>query len=224
VKRILLVHTLFGVVCFGAAMAFVLMTSVWLDRGTLAEVVADELRAFSGENIWVLRPGDSLFFTPMWVIGFANIWTPMAHQLRVLPLTSSRANALFLASPVVMWGVLWTMYLVAYAAIVGGPITARLDLFLAISSTSTLANVISLRWKNRLYGMFGVAFVYGFWMLASVVGLVLNLTDILIPLTVIGLVFYGAAIAINHHTLVHATSASAAYQRQPKFFDTPAKG
>ena len=28
----------------------------------------------------------------------------------------------------------------------------------------------------------------------------------------------------NHHTLVHATSASAAYQRQPKFFDTPAKG
>jgi hypothetical protein len=224
VKRILLVHTLFGVVCFGAAMAFVLMTAVWLDRGTLTEVVADELRAFSGENIWVLRPGDSLFFTPMWIIGFANIWTPMAHQLRVLPLTPSRANALFLASPFAMWVVLWTMYLVAYAAIVGGPITPRLDLFLAISSTSTLANVISLRWKNRLYGMFGFACVYGFWMLASVVGVMLNLTDILIPLTVIGLVFYGAAIAINHHTLVHATSASAAYQRQPKFFDTPTRG
>jgi hypothetical protein len=36
-------------------------------------------------------------------------------------------------------------------------------------------------------------------------------------------VFYAAAITINHNTLVHATSASPAYQRQPKFFDTPAR-
>ncbi len=222
-KRILLVHTLFGVVCFGGGFCLVLILDVWLGGRSLVEFVADELRAFSGTKAWAMRPGDSLFFTPMWIIGFANIWTPMAHQLRVLPLTPRTANAIFLASPIVMWVVLWGMYLAAYAVIVGGPITPRLDLFLAISGTSTLANVISLRWKNRLYGMFGMAFVYGFWMLASLVAMVANLTDIFIPLTIIGATFYGAAIAINHHTLVHATSASAAYQRQPKFFDTPAR-
>lgn len=223
VKRILLVQTLFGVLCFGGGFCLVLILDVWLGGRTVVEFMADELRVFGGAGMWMMRSGDTLLFTPMWIIGLANIWTPMARQLRVLPLTPREANAIFLASPIVMWAVLWLMYLVAYATVVGGPFTPRLDLFLAISGTSTLANVISFRWKKRLYGMFGVAFAYSFWMLASVVALVLNLTDILIPLIVIGSVFYGAAIAINHNTLVHATSASAAYQRQPKFFDTPAR-
>lgn len=223
VKRILLAHTLFGVVCFGAAFGWVLMASVWFDGATLLEVVSDELQAFSGADSWVLQPGDSLFFMPMWVIGFANIWTPLARQLRVLPLTPREANAIFLASPILMWVALWMIYLVTYAGIVGGPITLRLELFLAISGTSALANVISLRWKNRLYGMFGAAFVYGFWAVAAIVGLVLSLTQLTIPLLTIGVVFYAAAIWLNHNTLVHATSASAAYQRQPKFFDTPAR-
>ncbi len=223
VKRILLVQTLFGMLCFGGGFVLVLLLDVGLGSRTMVEFVADELRAFSGAETWVMRPGDTLIFTPMWVIGFANIWTPMARQLRVLPLTPSQANAIFLASPILMWGVLWLMYLVAYATVVGGPVTPRLALFLAISGTSTLANVISLRWKNRLYGMFGAAFVYGFWTLASIVALVLNITDATIPLGIIGVVFYAAAIWLNHNTLVHATSASAAYQRQPKFFDTPAR-
>ena len=224
VKRILLVQTLFGVLCFGSGFCLVLILDVWLGGRTLVEFVADELRAFNGAGVWEMRPGDSLFLTPMWVIGLANIWTPMARQLRVLPLTPREANTVFLSSPVAMWVVLWVMYFIAYALIVGGSITPRLDLFLAISGTSTLANVISLRWKNRLYGMFGVAFVYGFWAVASIVGVMLNLTPLTIPLLTIGIVFYAAAITINHNTLVHATSASAAYQRQPKFFDTPARG
>lgn len=201
VKRILLIQTLLGVLCFGAAFGSVLLMSMWLDGVTLGEVVADELQAFSGGGEWVLRPGNSLFYTPMWVIGLANIWTPMARQLRVLPLTPRQANTVFLSFPVGMWVVLWAMYFIAYAFIVGGPMTPRLDLFLAISGTSTLANVISLRWKNRVYGMLGVAFVYSFWLVASMATWALNLTDVLIPLTVIGTAFYGAAIAINHNTL-----------------------
>lgn len=223
VKRILLVQTLFGVLCFGGGFLLVLMLDVWLGGRTLVAFMADELGAFSGANVWVMRPGDTLIFTPMWIIGFANIWTPMARQLRVLPLTPREVNAIFLASPILMWTVLWLLYLLAYTVVVGGPVTPRLALFLAISGTSTLANVITLRWKNRLYGMFGVAFVYSFWTLASIVALVMNLTEATVPLAAIGVVFYTAAIGLNHNTLVHATSASAAYQRQPKFFDTPAR-
>lgn len=224
VKRILLVQTLFGVLCIVGGLLLALALDVQFGGRTVVEFVAEELRAFSGTNIWVMRPGDSLIFTPMWIIGLANIWTPMARQLRVLPLTPREANAIFLAWPIVMWVVLWLVYLAAYASIVGGPVTPRLALFLAISGTSTLANVISLRWKNRLYGMFGAAFVYGFWTLASIVALVMNLTEATVPLATTGVVFYTAAIWLNHNTLVHATSASAAYQRQPKFFDTPARG
>jgi hypothetical protein len=223
VKRILIVQVLLGVACFAAAFSLGLMMSVWVDDSTLVGVAADELRAFRGGGEWLLRSGESLFFMPMWVIGLANIWTPMARQLRVLPLTPREVNAVFLAWPIVMWLVLWMMYLAAYAIIVGGPMTPRVDLFLAISGTSTLASVISLRWKNRLYGMVGVAFVYSFWTMASIVALVVNPADATIPLLIIGAVFYAAAVTMNHKTLLHATSASPAYQRQPKFFDTPAR-
>jgi len=214
---------MYGFVLFAAALFVVVVGSVWVDGVTMTEKVARELRAFSGADGWVLQPGATLLFTPMWVIGFSNIWTPMARQLRVLPLTPREANAVFLASPVAMWLALWVMYLTVYAVVVGGPFTPRLDLLLAISGSSTLANVISLRWKNRLFGMIGVAFVYGFWMAASLATVVMNTTNVLIPLIAIGTVFYIAAIAINHNTMVHATGASAAYQRQPKFFDTPAR-
>lgn len=223
VKRILLVHTLFGFMLFSVALGLMVVLDVWFGRATLAGAVADELRMFRSDGEWVMRPGASALFTPMWVIGFANIWTPMVRQLRVLPLTSRGANAIFLAFPIAMWVALWVLYLITYILVVGGPVTLRLELFLAISGSSTVASVISLRWKNRLYGMFGVAFVYGFWFVASVADMVLGLTEARIPLLVIGVVFYSAAIAINHHTLMHATSASAAYQRQPKFFDTPAR-
>jgi len=223
IKRILLVHTLYGFVLFAAAFLVVVVGSVWVDGVTMTETVARELRAFSGADGWVLRPGATLLFTPMWVIGFANIWTPMARQLRVLPLTPHGANAVFLASPIAMCMALWAMYVLVYALVVGGPFTPRLDLLLAISGSSTLANVISFRWKNRLFGMGGVAFVSGFWMVASIVTLVMNASGVLIPLIAIGTVFYIAAITINYNTLVYATGASAAYQRQPKFFDTPAR-
>ncbi len=223
IKRILLVHTLYGFVLFAAAFLVVVVGSVWVDGVTMTEKVAQELSAFSGVDGWVLQPGATLLFTPMWVIGFSNIWTPMARQLRVLPLTPREANAVFLASPIAMWMALWAMYVTAYVLAVGGPFTPRLDLFLAISGSSTLANVISFRWKNRLFGMVGVAFVYGFWMAASLATALLNLTLIQAPLIAIGVALYIAAVAINHHTLVHATGASAAYQRQPKFFDTPAR-
>lgn len=223
-KRILLVQTLFVVLCIGGGLGVALLLDVWLGGRSPVEFVAEELRAFNGANIWVMRPGDSVIFTPMWIIGLANIWTPLARQLRVLPLTPRETTAIFLASPIVIWAVLWLMYLAVYAATIGGPISPRLALFLAISGTSTLANVISLRWKNRIYGMLGVAFVYSFWMLASIVALVLNLTEATVQLGIIGVAFYAAAISLAHNTFVHATSASAAYQRQPKFFDTPARG
>jgi hypothetical protein len=223
VPSVLVAHTLLGVVCFGGAFLMAVMLPVWFDSKTLAEATAEQFAWFHNIDGRGLLTGDSILFLVTWVIGFANIWTPLAQQLRVLPLTPRTVNTVFLTMPLIMWAIVWVILLAIRTWILGYPGTLRLDILLAVSGTSTLANVISFRWRNRLYGMAGAALMYGFWSVVSVALLVTRVQDARVLLALTGVTFLALAVRINHHTIVHSHSAAPAYQRQPKFFDTPAR-
>jgi len=159
----------------------------------------------------------------MWVIGFTNIWIPFARQLRVLPLSPRQVAAAFLGVPLLMWVIVWLIFVAVYITFVGMPASFRLDALIAGSGTTALANTISWRWQNRLYGMVGFGLIYGFWTAASIGALVAGNPRSGTFVMVTGIVFLVAAVWLCLHTIRHANSASAAYQRPPRFFDTPAR-
>lgn len=221
--RILLVNTALGLFGLGASVAVVLTSSSWMESESLVSIAARELRTFAGDGSWQIKPGDTFVFTPMWIIGFMNVWMPLTRQLRVLPMTHTRAAALFLAAPLALWVAYWMLLLATYTLMVGGPITPRFELLLAVAGTSTLANVIGLRWRNRFFGFAGMAFVYGFWFIVTMAAVVGGIEATPLSLTLLGAVCFGAATALSLHTFRHATSSSPAYQGRPKFFDAPSR-
>lgn len=221
--RILVTHLALGTFLFGTSVVGVVWLGTWLNGTTLAVETLEVLAPFATSTGWIMRPGDSFFFTPMWVIGFTNIWIPMARQLRILPLTPGEVASAFLAVPVLMWCLVWIIFMAVYMAYVGTPASLRLDALVAGAGTTALANTISWRWQNRLYGMVGFGLIYGFWFAASIGALVVGNPRSGTFVLFTGVVFLLAAVWLCLRTIRHANSASAAYQRPPKFFDTPAR-
>lgn len=224
IQRILVVQLAFGTFLFGTATVVVLWVTTWIDGTTMSAATLELLAPFSTGSGWIMRPGDSFLFTPMWVIGFTSIWIPFARQLRILPLSPLRVTTAFLALPVLMWLVVWAIFVALYITFVGTPASFRLDAMVAGAGTTALANTLSWRWQNRLYGMVGMGLIYGFWGAMSIAVLVFGNPRSGLFVSLIGVVFLAAAVWLCLHTVRHANSGSAAYQRRPKFFDTPARG
>ena len=220
-SRIFVSHALLVIPMVGGMIAVLMLLGYWIDGQSALATVTEEFALFGGAPLTKLNRDSDLFFPLMWAFGIGNVWTPLARRLRTLPLTSDQTNAVFLLSPLIGWVVTWTLCLAVYALVVGPVVAPRLDVWLGLSGTSALASVVSLRWRNRFYGMLGMVFVYVTWTLVSLGVLVFRPGDLGTLMIVIGVGFHTAAVMLNRHTLRHATSGSAAYQPVPKFFDMP---
>ncbi len=196
---------------FGGAMVLVVgLTLLFESHDSLRSAVEGAgLLLFMAQSEAAGTLDRGIFFGFLFVVSLQNVWTPLALQLKVLPVTAARINALFIATPFVVWAVVWLLLTMLHvAALRQWPDTLRLDWWLGLGGVSALANVASFRWQGALSTAAVLAGAVFLRMLAEVPSASLDWFWM-----TLGLASTVAAVALNHHTLTRSTSSSKAYQR-----------
>lgn len=146
-------------------------------------------------------------------ISMVSAWAPWARRLRVLPLSVTHVNALFLITPLLTWVEVWIVLLLAHAAL-GLPIGEELGprAVLAYGGVCALTNALVFKVYGSLGGQLGV-----FMLLVTAPMLVLTLFEIphewvRFLLLLVGPVSLAVAAFVNHRTLTRSMSGSLAYQ------------
>jgi hypothetical protein len=147
-------------------------------------------------------------------ISMVGAWAPWARRLKVLPLSVTHVNALFLITPLLTWVEVWIVLLLAHVAL-GLPIGEELGprAVLAYGGVSALANALVFKVYGSLGGQWGV-----FVLLVTAPMLVVTLFEIphewiRFLLLLVGVFSLAVAAFVNHRTLTRSTSGSLAYQR-----------
>ena len=158
--------------------------------------------------------GMFLIFTFM-AISMSSVWASRARGLRVLPISVTQINTLFLLTPVLTWVEVWVMLLIVHAAI-GLPINIELGplAILMYAGFSALTHALGFRFSGSVAGqtvttMMGIVAVVGSAMLLF--ERQAQSTRLLVLLT--ALACLAIAALINHYTLTRSTSSALAYRR-----------
>jgi hypothetical protein len=158
--------------------------------------------------------GMFLIFTFM-ATTMSSVWTPRARGLKVLPLSVTQVNALFVFTPILTWVEVWIMLLVVHAAL-GLPINVELSpaAILMYAGFSALTHALAFRLSGSVAGQTAASMIG----IVAAVGSAMVLferTDhwswLLVLLT--ALFSFAIAALINHYTLTRSTSSALAYRR-----------
>jgi hypothetical protein len=153
---------------------------------------------------------------PALMVTITGPWTSWIRTLKAVPLSRLQLEALLVLTPVATWIGLWLMGIVAYALVYGWPSRLMLGFVFAMAGMGVFTQASLLRWQGgaaRWTPMIGVVVLINL--------LPMGVGDNPVgraSFVVIGAVALFVGAAVNHHTLLHATSASAAYRRpRPPF-------
>lgn len=148
------------------------------------------------------------------IISMVSAWAPWARRLKVLPLSVTQVNALFLITPLLTVVEVWILLLLAHAAL-GLPIGEELGPLAVLAYGGVCALVNSLVFKVH-----GSPRGQGTVFMVTVTAPIFVVTLFEIPhewirflLLPIGLFSLALAAFVNHRTLTRSTSGSLAYQR-----------
>jgi hypothetical protein len=157
-----------------------------------------------------------VLFMPILLVTISSPWAPWIRMLKALPLSLRQLNAIVVLTPVAIWAGLWSIGIACYAIVYGRPTELMLGFTFSLAGIGVFTQASQLRWQGgaaRWTPMIGVV-------------VLLNLVPMGVgghagaraAFVVIGAIALLAGAALNHHTLLHATSASAAYRRpKPPF-------
>jgi hypothetical protein len=182
--------------------------------GIGATIAASPLVPRPDPNAPRFLAGMFLIFTFMG-ISMASVWASRARGLKVLPISVTQVNALFVFTPIVTWAEVWLMVLVVHVAL-GLPINEELGplAILMYAGFSALTHALGFRLSGSTAGQ-TVASMVG---IAAAVGTAVLLfekrdqwTPLLLLLT--ALLTMAVAALINHYTLTRSTSSAMAYRR-----------
>jgi hypothetical protein len=165
-------------------------------------------------------PNAARFLAGMFVIvafmgsSMASVWAPWARRLKVLPLSVTQVNALFVLTPLVTWLVIGLMVLGVHAAL-GLPINVELGplAMLAYAGLCALTQAVGLWLKGSALGQ-SVSSTAG---AVAAVSMAMALfekpnawTGVLLLLVCVSSMAIAAL--INHFILTRSTSSARAYR------------
>ncbi len=157
--------------------------------------------------------GMFLVFTFMGISMF-SIWTMWLRQLKVLPLSVSRVNALLVFTPFVTWAEAWLIVLLVHG-VMGWPITEELSplAIFAYAGLCAMTHALGFPFKGNVAGQTAAS------MIGSVAAATMAINLFAKPdshtrllVLAIGLASLGIAALINHYTLTRSTSSAMAYR------------
>ena len=183
----------------------------------VAAVLAMSLAA-AGAPFLPPRPAPERMVTGMFLafafltISMTSVWGPWTRQLRVLPLSVRRVNALFVLTPLVTWLVVWIAALLVHA-LLGWPLHVELApaAILTYAGLSALSHAVGTP-LNGSTGWHSLATMLVVVLAVGGAVLLLVKPDFTFLVMAAGILSFVLAATINHFTLTRSTSSARTYR------------
>jgi hypothetical protein len=154
-------------------------------------------------------------FAPILAVTISGPWAPWIRMLRGLPLSLRQINGLVVLTPLAVCAGLWLIAIASYTVVYGRPTDLMPGFAFGVAGIAVFTQASYLRWQGgaaRWTPILGVVVVI------NLVPMGVGASGPRTTFAIIGALALLAGAALNHHTLLHSTSASPAYRKpQPPF-------